>query len=132
MAPAPLVASVSLLKENAFVRDSLFRNPNQFVAGQVHSQVANWEHILDCEIPKHAEIMSYVKNKVNLHDFIGPFKGDIQGRVYNCPSPPRMLIPNNASCLGFENFITSTDCQHSRIMCSIVELLQKKNPQLVC
>lgn len=113
-ASTPHITSVALMKEKASVSDLAFRDPNHFVAGEVHKHVNRWEEILDMDIPKHAEILSYIHNKVKLQDFIVPFKGDFQGEFYDCPSPPRMTFPNSTSCLEFQDFITDTISQRLR------------------
>ena len=52
--------------------------------------------------------MSYVKSAVDVKDFFIPFRGDFQGTRYNSPTPPPAMRANNKSCVGFEDFISST------------------------
>ena len=84
-----------------------FRNPDAFVAGRLHRHVDKWEEIL-AQHPKQDEILSYIKYKVNVKDFFTRFRGDFQGTFYDSPCPPRTEFSNNKSCLGFEDFISST------------------------
>ena len=84
-----------------------FRNPDAFVAGELHRHVDKWEEIL-AQHPKQDEILSYIKYKVNVKDFFTRFRGDFQGTFYDSPYPPRAEFSNNKSCLGFEDFISST------------------------
>jgi hypothetical protein len=104
---------VSRLEAKASVRELLFRNPDHFLAGEVHRQVDKWEQILGDD-PKSKEILAYVKHEVNLREFFVPFRGDFQGKFYDSPSPPPMVFPNSSSCRGFEEFIADTISQRIR------------------
>ena len=105
--PVPSVQMVSSLMAKASPSLLSFRNPDAFVAGELHRHVDKWEEIL-AQHPKQDEILSYIKYKVNVKDFFTRFRGDFQGTFYDSPCPPRAEFSNNKSCLGFEDFISST------------------------
>ena len=88
-------------------QDVFFRDPSSFVAGELSCHQSYWKFILS-EHPKKDEILSYIVCGVNISDFFVPFKGDFQGKFYNCATPPAAFFPNSKSCLDFEEFISST------------------------
>lgn len=98
---------VSQLAVQVSPRDLIFRDPNEFTAGEIHNHLPRWEEILQAQ-PKRDEILSYLKFGVDVHEFFLPFKGDFQGRYYDSPLPPSAIFPNNKSCSGFEDFISET------------------------
>ena len=104
--PVPSIHMVSTLKAKASPSFLSFRNPDAFVAGELHRHVHKWEAIL-AQHPKQDEILSYIKYKINVRDFFIRFRGDFQGTFYDCPCPPTAEFSNNSSCLGFEDFISS-------------------------
>ena len=105
--PVPSVHMVSTLKAKASPSFLSFRNPDAFVAVEMHRHVHKWKAIL-AQHPKQDEILSYIKYKINVRDFFIRFRGDFQGTFYDSPCPPRAEFSNNKSCLGFEDFISST------------------------
>lgn len=98
---------VSQLAVQASARDLIFRDPNEFTAGEIHNHLPRWEEILQGQ-PKRDEILSYLKFGVDVREFFFPFKGDFQGTYYDSPLPPSARFPNNKSCSGFEDFISDT------------------------
>ena len=101
------VHTVSTLKAKASPSFLLFRNPDAFVAGELHRHAHKCEAIL-AQHPKQDEILSYIKYKINVRDFFIRFRGDFQATSYESPCPPRAEFSNNKSCLGFKDFISST------------------------
>lgn len=59
--PLPSVQMVSTLMTKASPSLLSFRNPDTFVAGELHRHVGKWEEILD-QHPKQDEILSYTKS----------------------------------------------------------------------
>jgi len=98
---------VSQLAVQASAPDLIFRDPNDFTAGEIHNHLLRWEEILQGQ-PKRDEIVSYLKFGVDVREFFLPFKGDFQGTYYDSPLPPGASFPNNKSCSGFEDFISDT------------------------
>ena len=57
---------------------------------------------------KKDEILSYIVRRVNISDFLLPFRGDFQGKFYDSAIPPVAFYPNSKSCLNFDEFISPT------------------------
>ncbi|KAK3728299.1 hypothetical protein QZH41_001229 [Actinostola sp. cb2023] len=108
--PLPSPQTVANLKVKATVKQLNFRDPEHFVAAEIHNHIAEWEKIL-VDQPKSKEILAYLNEGVCVGDFLVPFKGSFQGQHYNSPRPPRATFPNNKSCIGFEEFISATISQ---------------------
>ena len=98
---------VSKLSVRASTRDLLFRDPDNFTAGEIHFHLPRWDAILQGH-NKRDGILSYLKIGVDVHDFFLPFKGDFQGTYYNSAFPPSVKFSNSKSCAGFEDFISDT------------------------
>ena len=77
------------------------------MAGGLHQHIPFWSTILEGS-SKQAEILSYIRDGVDVHSFFQPFRGHYQNNDYDHPIPPSVVFKNNASCKGFEDFITST------------------------
>lgn len=69
---------VSQLAVQASARDRIFRDPNEFMTGEIHNHLPRLEKILQGQ-PKRDEILFYLKFGVDVHGFFLPFKGDFQG-----------------------------------------------------
>lgn len=65
-------------------------------------------------------ILEYISRKVNILEFLRPFKGVFKSVHSDSPSPPRRAFPNHPSCKGFERFI-SKEIQ-SRILTGAVKV----------
>ncbi|KAK3729725.1 hypothetical protein QZH41_002048 [Actinostola sp. cb2023] len=111
--PTPSLESVSELHAKASAADVAFRDPDYFVAGEIHNHRPQWEIILT-DYPKRDEILGYLRTGVRVQDFLVPFKGDFQGQFYDTKTPPRASFPNSKSCTGFEDFISTTLSQRLR------------------
>ncbi|KAK3730065.1 hypothetical protein QZH41_009896, partial [Actinostola sp. cb2023] len=108
--PNPSPRDVTRLGVHASIRDLRFRDPEHFVAGEIHNHLPEWEEILKDQ-PKGKEILAYLNKGVCVEHFWVPFKGSFQGQHYNSLGPPKATFDNNKSCIGFEEFITSTISQ---------------------
>ena len=62
----------ALLKPTA--ADVVFRNPDSFVAGEVHHHYDVWNYILT-DYFKQDEMLKYISKGVSVYDFLQPFKG---------------------------------------------------------
>ena len=69
-----------------------------------------WEQVLKGQ-EKRAEILSYLRDSVDIHSFFAPYKGDFQGKFYDSPIPPSACFPNSKSRQEFTDFISSTISQ---------------------
>ena len=63
-------------------------------------------HLRTISSPSGADF--FYSNKVDIADFIVPFKGQCAGKFYDALFPPRMEFPNNPICSQFKDFISST------------------------
>ena len=53
-------------------------------------------------------VLNWIKNGVDIYDFLQPFKGSFKGENFNHDVPPSRQFDNNASCRGFESFVNDT------------------------
>lgn len=90
-----------------------FRDPTTFLAGEIHQHLPFWSKIL-ADYPKRDEILTYIKDHVDVFSFFHPFSGVFEGKHYSSSLPPPAIFPNSRSCKGFEDFITSTILERLR------------------
>lgn len=101
-----------------------FRNPEQFVAGQLHSCVDSWENLLSAVDDELSErVKSWIVGGVDVFDFFQHFKGKFKGVDYDSVIPHDCVYKNSVACQGFEQFIAET--LMDRIRNGSVELLGK-------
>ena len=74
--------------------DVVFRDPNSFIAGELHQHYDTWDHILH-DFHKMVEVLRYIPEGVSVFDFFRPFKRQFKGKPYDSPLPPRMRFDNN-------------------------------------
>ena len=70
----------------------------------MHRHVEKCKEILT-QHPKQVEILS---SNIRLRTFFTRFREDFQGTFYDSLYPPKAEFCNNKSCLGFEDFISTT------------------------
>ena len=63
----------------------------------------SWETILQ-ENPRKEQILGWIRNKVNITDFIVPYRGKFKGSMYKSDFPPRKCFSNHPSCKKFSDF----------------------------
>lgn len=98
-----MVASCDIL---ASAKDVIFRDPSSFVPGELHNHYSEWERIAP---PGQAqEVLSFIRNGVDVWQYIQPFKGTFNGKQYDSPFPPPQQFPNSPSCVEFKSFIDAT------------------------
>ncbi|KAK3744244.1 hypothetical protein QZH41_015497 [Actinostola sp. cb2023] len=91
------------------IADLPFRDPNNFLAGQLHLHARDWEELVARAPYDDAyEVLDWVKNKVSVVKFFRHFRGSFQGRQFDSDIPPPTLLKNNKSCEGFTQFIDNT------------------------
>ena len=75
-----------------------FRDPEAFVAGNLHGYLPAWERIFKCApyelTPK---ILHWIRNCVDIRGFFQPFKGQYKGKSFESVIPPP-----NTFCFPFE------------------------------
>lgn len=91
--------------ELARISDLHFRDPNRFVAGQVHNHPSFWHYILTSH-PQKKFLSKIIDSGVNVHNFFRPIKGRFRGQDLDAQLPSRTVIPNN--CSQFTDFISKT------------------------
>ena len=90
------------------VDELLFRDPDHFVAGELHKHGTNWTEIAKL-IPLHREeVLSWIGNKVSIFPYFRHFKGTFKGERYDSDQPPHRLFKNNVSCKQFGEFVRTT------------------------
>ncbi|XP_064642018.1 uncharacterized protein LOC135496581 [Lineus longissimus] len=89
--------------------DSLsLRDPNSFVAGQLHTEKQNWSILLDQVNDKDSKLVEkWIFNEVEIVDFFQPFKGYFKGEFYDSKLPPAMVFHNAPNCAQHKEDIVS-------------------------
>ena len=86
-----------------------FRDPDAFVAGNIHNFLPSWNRIAAvAPFDRAQEVLKWIKYKVDVHDFFAPFKGDYKGQSYQADLPPHRIFSNSISCKPFVKFISDT------------------------
>lgn len=87
----------------------IFQNPDKFVTGEIHSYRLEWEPILEGIFKKALEINPFVYHSdgVRVAELLVPFKGDFEGKFYNCPIPLCAVFHSSKLCENFEEFFTA-------------------------
>ncbi|CAC5412043.1 unnamed protein product [Mytilus coruscus] len=106
--------SASLIKGQVPSTDNLvFLNSNSFKAGQIHTRVDQWKHIM-CNSSQTKEVLDWIENGVNIHKYITSFKGKFLGEKYDHEFPPPRMFNNSNECVPFIDFITKTITERLR------------------
>ena len=90
-----------------------FRDPDTFVAGNIHACFPAWERIAKIAPFKLTpNILRWIQDFVDVRilnfEFFQPFKGQYKGESFNSALPPRRIFPNAISCKPFAQFISDT------------------------
>lgn len=88
-----------LLKEDMIVPD-----PNFFLAGNLHRNASQWQYIIS---DPGNSALGWINNKVDIHDFMQPFKGKFWGIEYDHSYPPPRRFNNASNCGKFVDFINA-------------------------
>ena len=65
-----------------------FRNPDSFVAGNLHNHFQAWERIANiAPFDLTLKILLWIKNCVDVQDFFQPFKGQYRGKNFDSTFP---------------------------------------------
>ena len=78
--------------------DMWVRDPGSFLAGKPHKSMSCWEYLTQNH-PQQDVIMSWIKDGINIHEFIVPFRGTYRRKRYHHSFPPDAIFPNNKSCI---------------------------------
>ena len=86
-----------------------FRDPDTFVAGNIHACFPAWESIAKIAPFKLTpNILRWIQDCVEVREFIQPFKGQYKEESFNSALPPCRIFPNAISCKPFTQFISET------------------------
>ena len=105
--PLSFISEVTSGVTKASVEDVSFRDPDYFIAGEVHNHYHTWEQILH-GFDKTEEVLKYISKGVLVFNFFKPFKGDFKRKSYDSQLPPKMFFENNKICNEYEDFISAT------------------------
>ncbi|XP_078608653.1 uncharacterized protein LOC144880392 [Branchiostoma floridae x Branchiostoma japonicum] len=105
MGPSPEAEFVAAQDIAVSAKMLRFRDPDSFRAGELHRNVKEWERIAS-DSAAHQRVLNWIKNKVDITEFMVPFKGNFQGRIYDNPYPPKACFSNGKACKDHVEFIT--------------------------
>ena len=74
--------------------DMWVRDSGSFLAGEPRKHVSGWEYLTQNH-PQQDLIMSWIKEGINIHEFIVPFHGTYRRRGYHRSFPPDAIFPIN-------------------------------------
>ena len=84
--------------------DLRLRNPDSFRCGNLHQFSHQWDAFMTgvegCDI-----VRPWVHHGVHIPSFFQPFKGELDGRVFDSAVPPSMFFQNDSRCLDFVDFV---------------------------
>ena len=86
--------------------DMWVRDSGSFLAGEPHKHVSGWEYLTQNH-PQQDLIMSWIKDGINIHEFIVPFHGTYRRKSYHHSFPPDAIFPNNKSCIPHAQVIST-------------------------
>ena len=101
------VPLADMVPDSLRVEDLKFRDPDSFVAGELHEHVDVWEKVCGND-EEGTRVMEWIKGGVDLHDFMVPFEGKYGGDLYDHKTPPRKTFKNSPTCKDFLQFIAET------------------------
>ena len=104
--------------------DLVFRDPDNFKAGELHNNYMYWEEISHrTPSPKQEEILGWIRDKVSIAPYFRHFKGNFKGNSYDSDRPPAKTFKNNTSCKPFTQFIQKTLI--NRVKCGAITIVGK-------
>ena len=104
--------------------DLVFRDPDNFKAGELHNNYTYWEEISHrAPSPKHEEVLGWIRDKVSIAPYFRHSKGDFKGISYDSGRPPAKTFKNNTSCKPFTQFVYKTLI--NRVKCGAVTIVGK-------
>ena len=107
----PAVALELIIHNSALARvcDLSFRDPEHFVAGEIHNHAPFWRPLL-AELPRlQHQLFSGIINAESMSGIsFALFTGTFRGVRYDAPCPPRAIFENANNCHKFEQFISTT------------------------
>ena len=92
-------------KEHYDINTLPLRNPDTFVSCGLHNHVNEWRKILSSD--ERDEVISYIRDGIDITSLFRPFKGNFKGKSYNRDGPPRQYFPNSSTCKQYASFVKS-------------------------
>lgn len=87
-----------------FEEDITLHDSESFVAGNLHTYADRWQNIIQDE---NDQVLKWINQKVDIHDFMVPYKGTFWGVRYDHSYPPSRHFKNASICKDFVPFINS-------------------------
>ena len=89
------------------VHSLVFPDRSSFIAGQLHAHPGVWDRIAESSsYPFRSTVLDWVKNKVDVHNYVRHFKGSFKGESFYSDLPPPRVFRNHPSCEPFAEFIS--------------------------
>ena len=86
-----------------------FRDPDTFVAGNIHACFPAWESIAKIAPFKLTPIiLRWIQDCVDIREFFQPLRGQYKGESFNSALPPCRIFPNATPSKPFAQFISET------------------------
>ena len=86
-----------------------FRDPDAFMAGNIHTNLPSWQRIAAvAPYDRAQEVLEWIEYRVDVHQFFLLFKGDYKGHSSNSDLPPHRVFYNSISCKRVVTFISRT------------------------
>ncbi len=120
--PAPSAEAIVSNNINVDLGMLKFRDPNYFIAGQVHDYYGEWDKILPTGEEGDA-VRAWVKEGVDAEQFFQPFNGKFKGKSYSSEKPEAYMQPNAGSCEQHREFVSKT--LEEWVSCGAIKLLGK-------
>jgi len=90
------------------VEHLVYRDPNNFRAGELHHHLEHWRYIAKMADGKDNEVLRWIESKVSIEPYFHHFKGTFKGEQFDSDRPPHKVFRNNVSCKPFKEFIQQT------------------------
>jgi len=76
-----------------------FRDPDHFVSGQLHEHSLQWDDLLELNSNDQSRtVKRWIHDKINIYDFMQPFKGNFAGLHLDSEQPPAHIFLNYKVC----------------------------------
>lgn len=92
----------------------VFRDPEEFLAGQLHAHLDIWAALLEgFDDDLACEVLQWLRSRVDVRNYFRYFLGPFKGEHFDSDVPPRKIfifnIHNHLSCKRFSSFISKTN-----------------------
>ena len=81
------------------------RDPDHFVAGQLHNCITEWDFIFKQNSNESSEMVrSWITHGIDVTKFFTHFQGNFKGQSYNSPVPSKRYFANASICKSYVPF----------------------------